>query len=321
VAAAWGNQTKESEMLRRTFSGSFGKNIVAMMRRTSSNGRGDQTVKHIRSKAGLSRDVVISPILCAGQETLDDGQKLFKVFPDDKVIYAQPSRHVTQNVDQRVKLAFENYNISSKSGPTTLGRETVLLVASPKRERLATIELLLDKSTGFAMRRTVDYGDEREVEYETQSIEFPESLPATTFKLNVSSKYSLIELSPSRFSGVAEAGRYLGFSAVEPKVFPYGFKIQSVSVRKSSEWNPISIVLSDGLVTLSVYQWKPQGEDPVSTTFPNSAKTKNGIRVIVVGECPRWLRDSVLKVFADSGRTAEDNLSRPAVLVAHRDGN
>ena len=266
----------------RSMRGEFKVNVVAILRQRENKDGSYVTFKIQRSTKGKSRETVIAPLRAQGEESVDDGVKVWSYIPDEKLMMIQPSNRNRADADFRIPLMMRNYEITSERGPKIAGRSTISVTAMAKIETLGGLRFTFDEKTGFPLRKERmknEDDDDTILEYEVQDITFPDSIDDEVFKLKPIGGYETLTYeAPKSIRSVKEAEKIVGFSPSMPGKIPYGFQVQSTTMVETSKWKAVSMKLSDGLQRMTVYQWKPTTSETISTRENRSIEMHRGVK-------------------------------------------
>lgn len=290
------------DLLFRSIRGDFRANIVAIVKQGDLEDDDEVTkVKVVRSASGKSRNAIIAPLRRQGNETVNDGEKIYTFVTDEKTMIVEPASNFREEADFRVPLIQKNYIISAKRGPQIAGRTTISVTAMAREARIGGTRYVLDTKTAYVMRKEIYNSEDEEwtPNYEVIQAEFPATLESSIFKIKPIGGYDTIEYgAKTNIASMRDAEKLLGFQPVMPKEIPYGFAIQSIQTNTKSAWKSLSVRLTDGIQRITVYQWKPSGTNRIKTGSGMSVTTVNGISTLVVSDLDSGVRSSVLKSFS-----------------------
>lgn len=319
-----GGQDRGSELLRKSMGRKFQVNIVAVIMQRDPGGDGTyQRVKVSRAKDGKVRHTILQPLRMAGIESVDDGEQMRVYLPDKRSMIVQDSPMLLEtDLEERLDLAKQNYDLSVVAGKQIAGRSTVCVVANPKATGLGTRRYSLDEKTGYPLRLQVDMGKgETRTIFDTVAIDFPTRLSSEVFEVNPLPGTDTIRYTrPQTLTSRAHAERAVGFRPVLPTRFPMGFRMQEMQVNQGGEWKSVVVRLTDGLVRATVYQWKPDGGE-VESVEESSCLDVNGIRLLLVSDLPAEVRVRLLNAFVAQSKQTEYPQALRIIGLLDRRGN
>jgi outer membrane lipoprotein-sorting protein len=202
---------------------------------------------------------MLSPVSRAGIVSVDDTKEFRVYYPDRSLVVAQPSPAAHQpKVDWRMKQIRKNYRLSFGELDEVAGRSVRPIVITPRHDALPTRTMYVDTSTHMVLRYTIDTGsgkpslffDTREVIYRRDGSPSDLSIPSGYEKFEVKR-----EPGPRPLSSVRSARAELGFEPRQPKELPLGFRAHAVHVLGSGERSFVAVRLSDGMFSVTVFQW------------------------------------------------------------------
>jgi hypothetical protein len=170
---------------------------------------------------------------------------------------------------------------------------------------LQTQRFYLDASNFTPLKvETVDDLGNVDVQFVVRKISYPGRFDKNVFEFNAPDGAHIDKgHPPTPVQNWDEVESRLGFRPATPRRLPLGFRMQGKS--DLLDWHdvtPLATRVTDGLVRLSVFQFKLNGKAPRPAkpgSDPQVGKTVGDIRVEVRGEGPVAVRERVLAPFVE----------------------
>lgn len=292
------------EALRRSMERAPGFNVDAIIEQSASWNGNVIRSRLRRDAAGRSRTEVLSPLPMQGQVSVDDLKTWTTYFPDDGKMLIHPSPMTeADDLDLRMRLIRKNYRLEIDAKAVVAGRPALRVVATPVRAGLDTRRFYLDAATyaSLKMETTNDAGVAPT--FTVLRIEFPARFERSVFDApRVDGARLDVAKPPVPLRDADDAENRLGFRPATPRYLPMGFRPQAgMTLWSFKGINPVRMRLTDGLVRLSVSQFRiPQGGLPPSRPGEEwrVARTVGDIRIDVRGDAPTAVREKILEAYA-----------------------
>jgi hypothetical protein len=213
----------------------------------------------------------------------------------------QPSpQRFRLSTDQRMKLIERNFTLSLKDHLEVANRPVYEIYLKAKNKVVGDRILSIDKEKGVILQSILKESPTRSfVLLGTRSVNFKVPEKLDEFKLPSGSTVKQVKKwGPVNLSSFRNAEQKLGFAPRVPATVPFGFDITHKHV-VGQEMKPIlAYRLTDGMNTVTVFQWNPKkfdGESP----FENVKTTPDtfGIRYYAEGDAPKAVLDEVRRTF------------------------
>jgi hypothetical protein len=203
--------------------------------------------------------VMLSPVSRAGIVSVDD-TKEFKVFyPDRSLVVVQPSPAAHQpKVDWRMRQIKKNYRLSLGEPAEVAGRAVRPVVIRPRHEELPLRTMYVDTKTHMVLRYKIDRDPARtNLFFDTREVIYGRDAGSIDLKLPSGYEKFEVRRDPGpRPAGTPQAVKSeTGFTPRLPKSLPFGFRIHGLHLIGSEKRTFLAVRLSDGMCSLTVFQW------------------------------------------------------------------
>ncbi len=301
-----GRQTPDAEeVLRRSLERRSTVNVDAILDQMSPFGGGYVRFRMRRDPLGRRRTEILSPATMQGQVSVDDGTVWTTYFPDKRRLRSHPSPLMEpDDLDFRMRLVRRNYRLEIDEKTIVAGRPVYRVVARPRSPELETRRFYIDTATYIPLKaEAVNELGGVTVQVAFRHVEFPARLDKSTFDLvdPAGSKRDQAR-APQALHGGEDAERRLGFKPAFARRLPMGFRPQSMDLVFWHDITPAQIKITDGLVRLFVYQFRPpEGHAPPPSRPGEEKRTYRDVgdlRVEVHGDAPASVRERILAVYA-----------------------
>jgi hypothetical protein len=288
-----------SDVLRRAFDSQF-KNHVELVQLTATpSDPGSKIFKlYIDPKVGAHVNI-LSPTVLSNTRSVDNRRELKIFYPSQNEIVVQKSPQVFKlPLDKRMKLVERNFSLSLKDdGAKVAGRTVYVVYLKAKNAGVGDRQLCVDKEKGNILRSILIEERSNFVLLETLVANFSVPYKKGEFDLpksaQVSKKWGPVDLAKFK-----DANKKLGFAPRVPGTLPKGFEITHKQIVGQEKKPIMAFRLSDGMNTITVFQWNPKlfgGESP----FQN-VPTKSdvyGIRYYAEGDAPKAVQSDIVDTF------------------------
>lgn len=300
------DEKRAQDLLRRTMLRTPTHNVTAVIlqRMVDEPGRMQQ-IQVVLSRDGQSRHTVLSPLSLQGLDSLDDGKTTRTYLPDRKIVIEMKSpRAIECDADTRIALATRNYRLRTEKGPTVAGRDSALVVAQPRHRDLAERRYYIDPVTGYLLKLETVVKGKATTTFETRFVEYPQSLPRTSFRLGtLSGNVKVVAQTPRNLEDPEDAALRVGFPVIVPTRLPLGFTVEDVEVVNPERGNMVGVRITDGLVKGTVYQWSAQDDRKTVAPLQGASMTDVGsVRIMLIADVPDAARERILSSFRDATR-------------------
>ncbi|MBX3112216.1 MAG: hypothetical protein KF857_09420 [Fimbriimonadaceae bacterium] len=288
---------KATEILRRFYEVPFGANVVTIQRRRSPVNR-STFLAHVESSMGVGAKItILEPISVQGMQYIDNGDVLRSYLPDLNTVYTQPSpQRLRMGQEERMAAIKANYRVRLLDPTEVARRRADVVELRPRNPRMPVRRMTIDAKEAFLLRSEVI--DEDTVKWvDTIKVTFySDRLPPFSFHepRDVVRRESFVKIVKDGKFAMA----LLGFEPRLPKRLPFGLKVVAQQV-SGSESNPVfSVVLSDGVATVTVSQWNTRKSKEDGNERP-MAVDAYGIGFTAYGDTPDDVLQEVARTFGD----------------------
>ncbi len=299
-AGAWPSQSEEDKALAelgRLYADPFGANVVTIQKRRSPVNR-STFIAHVESSKGLGAKItILEPVSLQGMQYIDDGTTLKSYMPDLNTIYLQASPQLLRmSGDQRLDSIEKNYRLRLLDPVVVAGRRAVVVELRPKNAKMPVRRLAIDSREAFLLRSEV---------IDSSVAKWVDTIKVT-FLSNRPPPFSFHEprdvVVRNSFVKIIKDGKFamalIGFEPRLPKKLPFGLRVVAQQV-SGSEDNPVySVVLSDGIATVTVSQWNTKKSHGDNMEGPMAVDDYQ-IGFTAYGDVPDDVLQEVAKAFAD----------------------
>jgi hypothetical protein len=98
--------------------------------------------------------------------------------------------------------------------------------------------------------------------FDTESVNYPPSLPSSTFELSGGTFTSSHEAIPVPVKNLTEARTKAGFVPLAPHALPFGFVVRKAYIRVAENYKTIGFNISDGLTAATVFEFSSKACSP-----------------------------------------------------------
>lgn len=296
-------QSDPWELLRELFRQPFGVSATFVQRRIPTDG-GEAVTVHVRvveDEGLLSK--VIEPTLLQGIMMLDDGDEMSTFYPDDELLFIQPSPHLFRpSADWRIRRAKRNYNIEIERQTVVAGRKGTTLLLRAKHAFMPDRKFVIDNEQAFLLRAEREMDRQWIATVDTKVVQFGKKGTSGTVSLETPRatkvKRSTGPLDLRKLSG-GKLESMVGFTPRTPQAVPFGFEVTRQDLIMATTSPVVATRLSDGISSVTVYQWskaKHPKRNPVS--FKVLAQSASGILFAASGDVPHSVEESLAETFA-----------------------
>ncbi len=294
---------KARNMLFKSMQRTFSVNVVAVTDQRDPGADSDyQRVKVERAADGRTRYTTLAPIRLMGYQSIDDGVRCKIFLPDQSMVIDQESPlKQPDDIEKRIKLANENYTFKMDGMSLIAGRPAWCVVAMPRDGDMEVRRFYIDQETNYPLRlEGVSANGARRTFLDTKVIQFPKMLDDEVFQFKSLTNVRVIKYERPKNVKISSAASQLGFKPAVPTDLPLGFVVQDAQINDAPEWHALAMRLTDGLVRVTVYQWRI-GDRPIRVkAFDDSSMMDHdGIRFMVVSDMGANLRSKLLQSFVD----------------------
>lgn len=262
--AAFG-QSSLQERLERAFASVPAANVELIQERKTPDSPQGVTYRLCADPKKGVMVRLLKPVLLEGRMTLDDRKNMSTYLPDKRSIRVQASPHLYEpSAEKLARLTVRNYNSKRGSSVTVAGRSAITYTLTPKQPGVGARTLAFDSKTGMILR--IDLKDENEKLRLLDTFLFrADKCETKDFRLPAARKRETIP-APKSITSVESAAKAVGFSPRIPTRLPLGMSIYAKQVVSSGDAKFVALRLTDGLASMTVYQWNPKlfgGKNPV----------------------------------------------------------
>lgn len=283
--------------LKRLYDDPFGANVVTIQRRRSPVNR-STFLAHVESSKGVGAKItILEPVSVQGMQYIDDGETLRSYMPDLSTIYLQVSpQKVRMGGEERMAAIRANYRVKLLEPVEVARRKATVVELRPRNPKMPIRRLAIDAKEAFLLRSEV-IDDEAEKWVDTVKVTFLSSRPAP-FSFHEPRDTTVRE----SFVKLVKDGKFamalLGFEPRLPKKLPFGLRVVAQQVSGSESSPVFSVVLSDGVATVTVSQWKNKKNREDQNERP-MAVDAFGIGFTAYGDVPDDVLQQVAKTFSE----------------------
>lgn len=248
---------------------------------------------------GLYRMTVLQPVTQQGIVMVDDGRTIRTYSKDEGAVYVMASPRVGEpDPTKRVALVERNYTLRIElDGKAVAGRDTIMIVASPKRPEMPERRLYIDRRNLFVLRHETIEGDQRLALLDTVSVSYPTKPDPDLADPPPGQWKPESPGGPIDLTDLDAARKRLGFRPLMPRDLPSGFTLADVPIYLDKN-GLLGLRITDGLAVATVYQWSPKrAKDPTQKMAPDRIG-RDGIAVLIVGAIPEHVRRRLLDAYA-----------------------
>lgn len=203
---------------------------------------------------------ILAPISQEGVVSIDDAKELRTFFPDEDTVLVQPSPYLLQpNLEWRLKLIEKNYKVRFGGTSSIAGQAVREVVLQPVNPGIPVRKMYVDSKHDVVLKYVVEpVKGSAIVVFDTKSVIFGRVAAAQDFELPDEAKDANIHRrkGPTTIKSPGDSRREAEFSARLVSSLPYGFKESGAYVFKDARGAYVGVKLSDGMATLTLYQWK-----------------------------------------------------------------
>jgi len=249
-----------------------------------------------QSGDGDARYEILSPLSLRGIINLDDGHVWTNYHPDDQEVTVQPSpRENLEDPNFRIRLAEKNYSVKMEASTEIAGRRAITLIATPKFPEMSSRRYSIDQRKEYLLRMEIlDHGHHRTI-LDTKAISFPDEVPESHFEFTAPRGAHFKTLDAPRPLD-RESKQSLGFKPAIPSNLPFGFVVQDRLVGGQKKCEFLSIKLTDGLASATVYQANEKCAAKMAKPYRFDKEVK-GVRFWLVGEVPESVWKQLIDAF------------------------
>lgn len=301
------SQEKAKDMLRRALTNGdrIAMNAVVLQRVTSSSDAPCQFTMS-QDANGRRKMVAVKPLVVQGMVSFDDGEQWVNFYPDENRMIVMPSpRGDREDIDSRLKLAFQNYRFAVEPRARIAGRSATVVVAVPKFSGMPVRKYAIDDASNVLLRvESFDSNGDREVFFDTKVIQFGASEKRVEFRIGTAQTARVYRPEPPvRLAKLADARQHAGFAPLPIRNLPNGFEAKETIVAGSGNAKYVAIRLTDGLVSATLYQY-PSKTNPIGRSEDGLEFSHQGVTVRLVGELSSFAGERMIDGIARTfGRT------------------
>jgi len=295
------NDDVAKDLLRRYLERGRNVNMSAIVEQMQF-GRGSRTmqVKIEQDRAGRRRITVLHPLSMQGVWSVDDGKKWTHYYPDEgKMVIQDSPPERRDRVRDRLAMAEQNYTFALEKSPSIASRKAAVVVAVPRVPEMPARRYSIELTKAVLLKlETVHPDGERKVLMDTKAIDFPSSLPSSTFQIKPVGTVEVITApAPIKLESAAAAKAAAGFEPVIPAQLPFGFVVRDKELTGKEGSRMIAVRLTDGLVYATAYQFL-EGSGRESGRFKGRGEQSvNGLRIRLAGDLPQSVHKGLLETF------------------------
>lgn len=248
---------------------------------------------------GLLRLTILQPVSQQGIVVIDDGRTMRTYLKDAGFVFSVTSPRLSElDPARRVALVEKNYSLkASMSGRTVAGRDTLMIVAIPKRSEMPERRLYIDRRNLFVLRHETIEGDQRLALLDTLSVSYPSKPDPDLGGAPPGSWKSENPVSVVDLGDLTGAQRRIGFRPILPRELPTGFVVAEAPMLDETK-GLVGMRVTDGLAMATVYQWLPARSKGQQDTMKPDRTGRDGIAVLIVGAIPENVRRRLLDAYA-----------------------
>ncbi|MCB0826032.1 MAG: hypothetical protein KDC26_07565 [Armatimonadetes bacterium] len=293
----WVGETAR-DAFRRAQKNKFDFNGTLIVSRTFESGyKGSFKVEFNRKKQ--LKVTVLQPLSEQGRQTIDDFTTVQSYFPASNQIVVQPSAYAALgSSDFRLNLAEKNYRISGGEKVEFNRRTTIEVILEPKSRGLYKRRLLIDSTYPVMMLYEILEGNKTISTVQDAILIETDRGSSERFSFNTQGAEVVKTWGPKEMKDPKASSGLLGFLPRQKKSLPYGFAVVSEQIVGSAEAPAFAVRLSNGMATVTVYQWDT--EDGGRRSFEGlrpSSIDRDGVGYAVVGDEPDAVCLRILKEF------------------------
>lgn len=286
------------DAFRRAQKNKFDFNGVLHVSRTFESGfKGSYKVEFNRNKQ--IKVTVLYPLSEQGRETIDDFKTVQSYFPASNQVVVQPSAYeALGSSDFRIKLAEKNYTFSGGERVEYNRRSTIEVIMQPKSRGLYTRRLLVDAEFPLLMLYEILDGKKTISTVQDSLIIKADRGSNERFSFSTQGAEVVRTWGPKEMKDPKASSGILGFLPRQKKSLPYGFAVVSEQIVGSAEESAFASRISNGMATVTVYQWDTEGGTRRSFEgLRPSSVDSDGVGYAVVGDEPEAICLRILKEF------------------------
>lgn len=245
------------------------------------------------------RKTVLMPLRHEGRTTMFDGRRLMVISPQDRMVISQ-AMAPEMELDRRMRLIEQNYRLTRTRDRSVAGHKSFVIEARPKARGLEMRRFFLDRETHFMLKSEAQLpGGEVRVLQEVLQVQFMDKMPKEALDLSYPSEYKFREVAPPpRFTSVSSVERRLNFEPILPNKIPFGMELEAIDVVESGRGAIVALRLTDGLNTVTAYQWSAQSSPNFRNMPEEALRTESkGVRMAFIGDLPTTFTARILEAF------------------------
>lgn len=231
---------------------------------------------------------VVYPTRYQGQAYIDNDIELSHYVPEDKTIYVRPSPSTfALGIDKTVSLLKKNYTVTLGQTTKRLEREVKTIVYKPNWSAMPPRKMVVDAKIPVIHLYTAGKDDSIKL---LEALSVTETQPSKDPLRFENPRETRIKIlwGPKKVTDPKYAAGMIGVQPRLPGVLPYGF-VNYINQLVGQESAPaLASRLSDGLCSVTVYQWRYQQGRRASFAElrPDYIDQANDIAFVAMGEAP-----------------------------------
>lgn len=309
VVAGWAQDTDKVDVLKRVLKGQRNVDYLHIEARSFGGGGAMAKVK-VQTLVGQGVMVtILEPINSANIVTVDDARVSKTFFPDREQMLIQPSPFLLQpDFDLRWKLINKNYTIKLGEWTRVANQRVREFILVPEDGEVPVRRMFIDQRHWVTLKYVVDREDEEEtIVFDTKYVDFGRSAAEAGFGLppGAEDAEKIYAKGPTKINDPSDSKAGAGFSARLPADLPYGFAISGSYLFGGGGKDPyVSVKLTDGMATLTVYQWRRgRSKTPADARMVTYDRygVGYGIGVVPGDYMPEGVLERLVDSFSQSG--------------------
>jgi outer membrane lipoprotein-sorting protein len=248
---------------------------------------------------GTWKHTILQPLILARTVSVDDGKTWTTYSADRRTISKTESpRLSSREVQRRLALLKANYTTEISYGEEIADRRTLLVVATPKSSEMPIRRMWIDPQTNILLRSAQTVGGKTFRLLDTVIFATgDEATPDTDIEYDTSDWREQSDQLGRTIQSPREAHGTMGRTLRLPTNWPMGFTPVKMIVIPSETMPMLSVRLSDGLSTATLYWFRRSGQSSsFSVAYGNSVgRTAEGMSYQVVSDLPNTINTRLLE--------------------------